>query len=71
MLDHSPAEHVRRPTVAPESPTLGFTHLQFEAMLTAARELHSQCDFALVVMLGLQKCRGCRSSQGITSPEDL
>ncbi len=53
VLDHSPAEHVRRPAVPPESPTLGFTHLQFEAMLTAARESHSQCDFALVAMLGL------------------
>jgi integrase/recombinase XerD len=31
-LDHSPAEHVRRPAVPPESPTLGFTHLQFEAI---------------------------------------
>jgi integrase/recombinase XerD len=53
VLDRSPAEHVRRPTVPPESPTLGFTHLQFEAMLTAARESHSQHDFALVAMLGL------------------
>jgi len=25
VLDHSPAEHVRRPAVPPESPTLGFT----------------------------------------------
>jgi site-specific recombinase XerD len=52
-LDHSPAEHIRRPTVPPESPTLGFTHLQFEAMLTAARESPIRCDFALVAMLGL------------------
>ena len=36
-LEHSPAEHVRRPAVPPESPTLGFTHLQFEALLPAAR----------------------------------
>jgi integrase/recombinase XerD len=53
LLEHSPAEHVRRPAVPPESPTLGFTHLQFEALLTAARESPHQCDFALVVMLGL------------------
>ena len=53
LLEHSPAEHVRRPTVPPESPTLGFTHLQFEALLTAARESSSSCDFALVAMLGL------------------
>ena len=38
LLEHSPAEHVRRPSVPPESPTLGFKHLQFEALLTAARE---------------------------------
>jgi integrase/recombinase XerD len=37
LLEHSPAEHVRRPRVPPESPTLGLTHLQFEALLTAAR----------------------------------
>ena len=52
-LEHSPAEHVRRPLVPAESPTLGFTHLQFEALLTAARESPSSCDFALVAMLGL------------------
>jgi site-specific recombinase XerD len=51
--EHSPAEHVRRPSVPPESPTLGFTHLQFEALLTAARESPEPCDFALVAMLGL------------------
>lgn len=31
VLEHSPAEHVRRPAVPAESPTLGFTHLQFPA----------------------------------------
>lgn len=53
VLEHSPAEHVRRPAVPPESPTLGFTHLQFEAVLTASRESANRYDFALVAMLGL------------------
>jgi len=53
LLEHSPAEHVRRPSVPPESPTLGFTHLQFEALLTTARESPNRYDFALVAMLGL------------------
>src|SRR5438105_11197215 len=53
ILQHSPAEHVRRPSVPAESPTLGFTHLQFEALLTAARDSANPCDFALVAMLGL------------------
>ena len=53
LLEHSPAQHVRRPSVPAESPTLGFTHLQFEALLTAARESSNPCDFALIAMLGL------------------
>src|ERR1700761_2180202 len=53
VLPHSPAEHVRRPSVPPESPPLGFPHLQFEALLTAARQSPNRCDFALVAMLGL------------------
>jgi integrase/recombinase XerD len=53
LLEHSPAEHVRRPSVPAESPTLGFTHLQFEALLAAARQSANPCDFALVAMLGL------------------
>ena len=52
LLEHSPAEHVRRPVVPAESPTLGFTHLQFGALLTAARESPNPSDFALVAMLG-------------------
>jgi hypothetical protein len=60
VLEHSPAEHVRRPNVPPESPTLGFTHLQFEALLTVARESANDYDFALVAMLG---CWDCGSSR--------
>jgi site-specific recombinase XerD len=53
LLEHSPAEHVRWPRVPPESPTLGLTHLQFEALLTAARTSANPSDFALVCLLGL------------------
>jgi integrase/recombinase XerD len=53
LLEHSPAGHVRRPRVSNESPTLGLTHLQFEAILTAARDSSCDFDFALVAMLGL------------------
>ena len=35
-----------------ESPALGFTHLQFEALLAAARDPANRYDFALVAMLG-------------------
>ena len=52
-LPHSPAEHVRRPSVPAESPALGFTRLQFEALLTAARQSANSCGFALAAMLGL------------------
>jgi integrase/recombinase XerD len=53
ILDHSPAEHVRRPPVPAESPTLGLTHLQLEALLAAARDSANRYDFALVCLLGL------------------
>src|SRR5215204_4009555 len=53
VLEHSPAEHVRRPRVPAESPTLGLTHLQLEALLTAARQSANRSDFALVCLLGL------------------
>jgi len=39
--------------VSSQSPTLGFTHLQFEALLTTARQSANPGDFALVAMLGL------------------
>jgi site-specific recombinase XerD len=53
LLEHSPADYVRRPRVSTESPTLGLNHLQFEATLTASRESSNVNDFALVAMLGL------------------
>jgi site-specific recombinase XerD len=53
VLPVSPADHVRHPNVPPESPTLGLTHLEFEAMLTAGKTSGNVNDFALVAMLGL------------------
>ena len=53
VLEHSPAEYIRRPHVPAESPTLGLSHLQFEALLSAARDSSNDNDFALVAMLGL------------------
>jgi integrase/recombinase XerD len=53
VLEHSPADYVRRPHVPPEPPTLGLSHLQFEAMLTASRDSENLNDHALVAMLGL------------------
>ncbi|MDZ5443961.1 tyrosine-type recombinase/integrase [Micromonospora sp. 4G57] len=53
ILDHSPADYVRRPTVPAESPTLGLGHLQFEALITTARLSTNPNDFALVALLGL------------------
>ena len=53
ILAHSPADYVRRPTVPAESPTLGFGHLQFEALITTARLSTNVNDFALVALLGL------------------
>jgi site-specific recombinase XerD len=53
ILEHSPAEYVRRPHVPAESPTLGLSHLQFEAILTAGRDSANLNDYALVAMLGL------------------
>jgi integrase/recombinase XerD len=53
VLPHSPAEYVRRPHVPPQSPTLGLSHLQFEAMITASRHSANINDYALVAMLGL------------------
>jgi integrase/recombinase XerD len=53
LLEHSPAEFVRRPHVSTDSPTLGLSHLQLEALLTASRDSANLNDFALVAMLSL------------------
>jgi integrase/recombinase XerD len=53
VLEHSPADYVRRPRVSAESPTLGLNHLQFEAILSASRDSANINDFALVALLGL------------------
>ncbi|WP_236647298.1 MULTISPECIES: hypothetical protein [Micromonospora] len=67
ILPHSPADYVRRPTVPPESPTLGLGHLQFEALITTARLSANSNDFALIAMLGLLGLRileGCGANIG-------
>ena len=48
ILEHSPADDLRRPDVPPEPPTLGLTHSQLEGLLVAARTSDNPCDFALV-----------------------
>lgn len=53
VIAASPADYVRRPNVPAEPPTLGLSHLQFEALLSASRLSVNVNDFALVVMLGL------------------
>ncbi len=53
ILEHSPADYVRRPTVPAESPTLGLGHLQFEALITTPRQSINPNDFALIALLGL------------------
>jgi site-specific recombinase XerD len=69
VLEHSPAEYVRRPNVPAESPTLGLTHLQFEALLSTAKDSPNRCDFALVTMLGLLGLRIFEATR--SSIEDL
>lgn len=56
------------PTCPPESPTLGLSHLQFEAMLAASRDSTNVNDFALVALLGLL---GLRIFEATASIEDL
>lgn len=65
ILPHSPADYVRRPVVPPESPTLGLGHLQFEAMISTARQSDNRNDYALIAMLGLLGLRifeACRAN---------
>jgi hypothetical protein len=52
IVVYSPADHVRRPVIPAESPTPALSHLQFEALLTAARESSNVFNFALVTRLG-------------------
>ena len=60
MLEHSPAEHVRRPPVPAESPTLGLTHLQLEALLSAARTRATRTTSR---WSACSACSGCGSSR--------
>ncbi len=60
--ERSPADCVRRPTVPPESPTLGLTHLQFEAVLTAARRSANPFGLRSCVVPGRSPCGFSRPS---------
>ena len=65
ILEHSPADYVRRPAAPTESPTLGLGHLQFEALITTARQSTNPNDFALTALMGLLGLRifeACGSS---------
>jgi hypothetical protein len=53
LLPHSPAAYVRRPPVPAESPTLGLGHLQFEALITTARESTNLADEATRTAMGV------------------
>ncbi|MEU5726866.1 tyrosine-type recombinase/integrase [Micromonospora sp. NPDC047738] len=69
ILPHSPADYVRRPVVPPESPTLGLGHLQFEALITTARQSSNPNDFALIALLGRSLRRHHpRHRQGTRAP---
>ncbi|MFI0486574.1 hypothetical protein [Actinomadura sp. 9N215] len=50
IIEHSPADDVRRLNVSPESPTLGISHLQCKALLSAARAWAKRNGFAPVAM---------------------
>ena len=53
VLEHSPAEHVRRPSVPAESPTLGIHPPAVRGPAHRRPAVTHPCDFALVAMLGL------------------
>ncbi|GAA2389078.1 hypothetical protein GCM10010170_100520 [Dactylosporangium salmoneum] len=67
ILPQSPADYVRRPTVPPESPTLGLGHLQLEALITTARRAANINDFALVAL----RTGSCGRSPGLRCPHRL
>ena len=64
VLEHSPADYVRRPHVPNESPVPGLAHLQFEGILAAARESGHPFDLALVAVLCLLGLRVSEARSG-------
>lgn len=70
ILVYSPADYVRRPPMPTDSPTLGLGHLQFEALLTAARLSATVTTSPWSRCWG---CSGCGSSKPLpqtgTAPE--
>jgi site-specific recombinase XerD len=61
ILEHSPADYVRRPTVPAESPTLGLGHLQFEATARWPYSASSNAATTYFARLGKATVQLCRS----------
>jgi integrase/recombinase XerD len=68
-IDLDPTVQVRKIPWPTDSPTLGLTHLQFEAMLHAGFESDNPSDGALVAMLGMLGLRSAEAQNALI--EDL
>jgi integrase/recombinase XerD len=57
LLEHPPAEHVRRPTVPAKSPTWDSPPPAVRSAAHAASQSPNQCDFAMAAIAGLLSSR--------------